>query len=87
MSYIPILEKWLKCYDGLKFKHPESRESYKTKDGAVAVKSAISDLKVQEPVKPLRRHVLLEEASRSHVDDIGAKGILSNNSVGGVSVL
>ena len=81
--YIPKLEAWKKHYEGKIFKHPDGRNPLKTVDGVLAVTKAINALNKQEKREPLKGCSLLDKAAKAHANDIGPKGIVSNNSTSG----
>jgi uncharacterized protein YkwD len=73
-SYIPILEKQLKWFNGTVLERPDSDCGIQTSEGAHAYKEAINFLKTQKPISELIFDDEIAKASQDHADDIGYTG-------------
>lgn len=73
-SIIPVLEKLLTQFSGNILKR-QGEVPLQTNEGQSAVKEAISFLKKTSPLSEFKLNPQLSLASKSHVNDIGPKGI------------
>lgn len=73
-SYIPILEQYMKYFNGNVLEKPDSDEGIETLEGKHAYVEAIKFLKTQKPICKLEFNEELSRASQDHCNDIGKSG-------------
>ena len=73
-SYIPILEEYLKWFDGNILDKPGSEIGIETQEGAFAYHEAINFLKSQRPISELKYDEEIAKASQEYANEIGIKG-------------
>jgi uncharacterized protein YkwD len=73
-SYIPILEEYLKWFDGNILDKPGSEIGIETQEGAFAYHEAINFLKSQRPISELKYDEEISKASQEYANEIGIKG-------------
>jgi len=64
----------------LDYRKGNGRPTIRTKEGPSAILEAIEFISQKQPVKPLKWSQELSEASKSHVLDIGPKGLAGHES-------
>lgn len=74
-SYIPILKKYIRYFNGKLFEKPNSDIGIQTKEGPEAFLEAIEFLGIQKPVCRLKLDNEISKASQEHCEFIGYKGI------------
>lgn len=73
-SYIPKLEKCIKCFKGNVYEKPGTDIGIETTEGPMAYQEAINFLKTQKPIRSLTYDEEISKASQSHAKDIGETG-------------
>ena len=73
-SYIPILEEYLKWFDGNILDKPGSEIGIETQEGAFAYHEAINFLKSQRPISELKYDEEIAKASQEYANEIGING-------------
>lgn len=85
-SYVPVLEQYLKYFQGNVFKKPGEKIGIQTNEGKAAVQECISFLKKQKAEDALILDDELSKAAQDHVDDIGPQGITGHDGSDGSTV-
>jgi uncharacterized protein YkwD len=78
-SYIPILETYIKYFDGNILEKPDTDTGIETQEGAFAYQEAINFLKSQKPIEPLIYDEEVSKASQELSDLMGKTGNTGEN--------
>jgi len=78
-SYIPILETYIKYFDGNILEKPDTDTGIETQEGAFAYQEAINFLKSQKPIEPLIYDEEVSRASQELSDLMGKTGNTGEN--------
>ena len=80
-SYIPILESYIKYFDGNILEKPDTDTGIETQEGAFAYQEAINFLKSQKPIEPLIYDEEVSRASQELSDLMGKTGNTEDNNI------
>ena len=80
-SYIPILESYIKYFDGNILEKPDTDTGIETQEGAFAYQEAINFLKSQKPIEPLIYDEEVSKASQELSDLMGKTGNTEDNNI------
>ena len=78
LCYVPILEEYLKYFEGNILHKPWESVPIETSEGPNAVKEAILMLKAQTPLLDLKFDYELSKAAQDHANDLGSSGSCSH---------
>ncbi len=84
-AYVRILKEIRQSFSGKVYQPPGSEVRIITDEGVSVVNEAVNVLSQQQPMQRLQWSDALAELARKHVDDTGAKGMVSHESSTGRS--